>query len=112
MKTIPFVLDAADTSTQGGDTKSLFDSAARAGLAQVPVDRLRENLARLTESVAEAFASAGRVGEFYLDEITLQVQVSAEGGVALIGSAKVGGQGSITLTFKRPSGPAPLIAKE
>lgn len=107
METIPFILeDAADRPAQADSTKSIFGAKAGAGLAHVPVDRLRDNLARLTESVSQAFADAGRVGDFQLEEITLQVEVNAEGGVALIGSAKVGGKGAITLRFRRPDAPA------
>lgn len=105
MDTIPFILDPSDPTLESAadDTKSVLRGAGKAALAHVPVERLRENLARLTEAVGQAFAGAAQVGDFALDEITLQVQVSAQGGIALIGSAKVTGTGAITLKFKRPT---------
>jgi hypothetical protein len=35
-------------------------------------------------------------------EIDMQVEVSAEGGIQLMGTAKADGKGAITLTFQRP----------
>jgi len=117
MDTIPFILDdpdhtgSVDRDSSDQDpprrsgTKGLFgpdSDEPRRGITEVPVDRLRESLARLTTAVSEAFSHAQTVGDFQLDQITLQAEVSAQGGISLIGSAKVGGRGAITLTFKRP----------
>ena len=40
-----------------------------------------------------------KVGDFGLTQVQLTVELNAEGGVALIGSAKAGIRGGIILTF-------------
>jgi hypothetical protein len=40
-----------------------------------------------------------QVGGFQLKQVTIQVEVTAEGGIELVGTAKLGGKGAITLTF-------------
>lgn len=72
------------------------------GLAEVPVDTLRANLKAATSSLAEVFSDIRQVGNFQLSEVTIEVEVSAEGGVNFIGTAKVGGSGSISLKFTQP----------
>ena len=72
------------------------------GLAEIPVDTLRTNLKAATSSLAEAFRDIRQVGDFQLSEVTVEVEVSAEGGVQFIGTAKVAGSGSISLKFTRP----------
>jgi hypothetical protein len=39
------------------------------------------------------------VGQFKLKEITMQVEISASGGISIIGTASIGGKGAITLKF-------------
>ena len=53
--------------------------------------------------LAEAFQDIRQVGEFSLSEVSIELEVTAEGGVAFIGTAKVSGSGSITLKFNPPS---------
>jgi hypothetical protein len=40
-----------------------------------------------------------QISSFKLKEVTIQVEVTAEGGIELVGTAKLGGKGAITLTF-------------
>jgi hypothetical protein len=43
------------------------------------------------------------VGDYELHEVKLQVEISAKGGVNLVGTAEAGGKGAITLTFRPPA---------
>ena len=45
-------------------------------------------------------AGAARDG-FRLTQIVVQVEVSVDGGLNLIGTASIGGRGALTLTFSR-----------
>jgi hypothetical protein len=79
------------------------------GVADVPIDKLRDSLRSATSLLAEAFQDIRQVGQYSLSEVSIELEVSAEGGVSLIGTAKVSGSGSITLKF---SPPAAIGAKE
>jgi hypothetical protein len=100
MLTIPIIV-AAPGATEEGDTMGIFSrfSSDAAALQAVPTTTLRQNLLAVTESVAQVFEGIRQVGQFKLKEVVLQVEVSADGGVCLIGTAKIGGKGAITLTF-------------
>ncbi len=69
----------------------------------IPVDAIKGNLRHVAAAATEFLSDIRAVGEFELTEVQLQVEVSAEGGVHFIGTAKAGGKGAITLTFSRPT---------
>lgn len=71
------------------------------GVADIPVEALRANFRSATSLLAEALADIRQVGQFELQEVEVGVEVSSEGGVQFIGTAKVSGSGSIKLTFKK-----------
>lgn len=72
------------------------------GVADIPVETLRTNFRSATSLLSDALADIRQVGQFELQEVEVGVEVSAEGGVQFIGTAKVSGSGTIKLTFKRP----------
>jgi hypothetical protein len=72
------------------------------GIAEIPIDTLRENLKSATSLLAEAFQDIRQVGHFCLSEVSIELEVGAEGGVSFIGTAKVSGSGSISLKFTPP----------
>jgi hypothetical protein len=74
------------------------------GLADVPLDKLKGSLKSATSLLAEAFEDIRQVGQYSLSEVSIELEVSAEGGVSFIGTAKVSGSGSITLKFSPPTG--------
>jgi hypothetical protein len=101
--TLPiFVLDEPD-DTSGTKSFGLGRGTGEAVLKRVPVDALRESVRELSASLAEVFADVRAVGDFTLQEVRLQVEVSASGGVQLVGTAKAGGKGALTLTFRPPT---------
>lgn len=71
-------------------------------------DKLAASLQGLTGELDRLFTDVQRVGRFELNQVQVGLEISAEGGFNLIGSAKVGGKGAITLSFapgKEDSGP-------
>lgn len=86
---------------QDGGTKKGWFTSDEPEVRAVPVPVLQRNLAALSKSVVSALTGLKAVGDFSLTEVTLQVEVGAEGGVALIGTSKVSGKGAITLKFQK-----------
>jgi hypothetical protein len=72
------------------------------GIAEIPVKQLRASLNAATAGLADVLRDLWKVGEFQLNEITIGLEISAEGGVHFIGTSKVGGKGSISLKFAAP----------
>ncbi|MEO0455854.1 MAG: hypothetical protein AAF152_04625 [Cyanobacteria bacterium P01_A01_bin.114] len=98
MENIPFLVTQPDEEVDG-DVKGIFSSDGDIVVRDIPVEKLRENLNNVCQGMAEALRDIKKVGDFKLKEVEIQVEVSAEGGVELIGTAKLGGKGAITLTF-------------
>jgi len=96
METIPFLVSLPDEDER---VKGIFSVESDIVVRDLPTERLRENLNKVCQGVASMVNDVGKVGSFQLKQITVQVEVTAEGGVELIGTAKLGGKGAITLTF-------------
>ncbi|QKQ74899.1 hypothetical protein [Nostoc sp. TCL240-02] len=96
METIPILVSLPDKDEE---VKGIFSLDAEVILRDIPTELLRDNLNKLCQGVATLLNDIKKVGGFRLKEVTIQVEVNAEGGVELIGTAKVGGKGAITLTF-------------
>lgn len=89
----------------GGDTKAILGSRLGdvAEAVQVPLERLQASLAEIVAAASETFdvAAQSAVGQFKLKEIEVQLEITAEGGVRLVGTASVGVKGAMTLRFIR-----------
>ena len=96
METIPFLVSLPEEEEQ---VKGIFAADTEVGVLDLSVDRLRENLNTVCQGFSAIFNDVKKVGDFRLKEVTIQVEVTAEGGIELIGTAKLGGKGAITLTF-------------
>ncbi|MFC0600000.1 Pepco domain-containing protein [Streptomyces palmae] len=71
-------------------------------LRSVPLGPLRRNLAETVDALQQLFADvAARDATMELSEVELSFEVSASGGIQLIGTGKAGGKRGLTLTFKR-----------
>ncbi|MCB2263937.1 MAG: hypothetical protein LGR52_13540 [Candidatus Thiosymbion ectosymbiont of Robbea hypermnestra] len=81
------------------DTLGLLD--APRVLTELDTERLRHSFADLSAAIGSLLQDIRTVGDFKLEEVTVAVEISAEGGVALIGNAKAGAKGAIHLTFSR-----------
>ncbi len=97
MDTIPFLVRAPSDSAS--DTRGLFRKSQEIVGKRIPVDALKTNLQSVSQSVMTILQDIKQVGDFRLKEVTFHVEVSAEGGVELIGTASVGGKGAVSLKF-------------
>ena len=96
MEYIPILVSLPE---EDEDVKGIFSSDGEIGSLEIPTERLQENLTKVCQGVTEVLSHVKQVGDFKLKQVTIQVEVTAEGGVELIGTAKIGGKGAITLTF-------------
>jgi hypothetical protein len=98
--TLPFIVAVEDGD---GHTMGLFSGADGAvALKQIPVDALKENLRRTVASLRAVFDElAAEAGALPLKEAQIGLEISAEGGVQLVGTAKVGTKAAINLVFGR-----------
>lgn len=91
VKTLPMIVEVPSKG-----------SSYSVGLAEVSVDVLRTKLTNSMAALSEVFSDIGKVGDFHLSEVSIGIEVSAEGGIHFIGTTKVAGSGSITLKFTNP----------
>jgi hypothetical protein len=78
---------------------------ARAGrfVEYIAVDQLHQSLKDLTAKLATVLADVKAVGGYELSEVQVGVELTAEGGVRLIGNLTAGAKGALQLTFKPPA---------
>lgn len=98
MDTIPFIIKL-DLENEERDQMGIFQPESPIRLQQIPIDVLKENLHSISEEMANVLGEIKHVGQFKLKEITMQVEISASGGISIIGTASIGGKGAITLKF-------------
>jgi hypothetical protein len=87
---IPFVVEVESKGGRG------------IGVEQVPIDTLRASLKSATAALGEVFKDITAVGNYKLSEVTIEFEVTAEGGVQFIGTSKVGAKGAVSLKFVPP----------
>ena len=98
MSTIPIIIDPAGPGMSNSTgTLGILDGPRQ--LVEVDADKLKQSLGELATTIHGVLEDIKQVGDIPLKEVQLAVEVSAEGGVALIGSAKAGAKGTLTLTF-------------
>ena len=85
----------------GDDTMGLFPGQdGVVALRHIPLDVLRDNLRHTAETLRSVLTDfAENTGGMRLKEAQIGLEISAEGGVQLIGTAKVGAKAAITLVF-------------
>jgi hypothetical protein len=85
------------TSTDSG--KGIFGSGPVV-LVDIPVERLKASLAELVAKLRAATADLAAKGDgLSLKELEVGIELTVEGGVSLIGTAKASGTASLKLTF-------------
>jgi len=82
-------------------TKGLAKSAAESVIADVDLDTLKANIEQLRAQVTQIFAAEEAQSGFRLKQVTAGIEISAQGGVCLIGSLTAGAKAAVTLTFER-----------
>lgn len=95
--TLPLIVSVSEQDS----TMGLFSSAdGDALLRHIPLDVLRENLRRTADSLRDMLGDlTASTDGFRLKEAQIGVEVSAEGGIQIIGTAKVGTKANIVLVF-------------
>ncbi|MGW0822086.1 Pepco domain-containing protein [Streptomyces sp. NPDC002845] len=89
---------------QDNDTMGLFSRDGDAVLRSVPLGPFRKSLADTVDALQRIFQEVSdRGGPLPLAEAQLSFQVTASGGVQLIGTGQMQGTRGLTLTFKRPA---------
>ena len=101
MDVIPFLVEVPEDPSLR-DVKSFLTDARHVALREIPVSKLRENLAKVSNALMQVLMDIKSVGDFELSEVEVKVEISAEGGVQFIGSSKIVGKGAIGLKFTRP----------
>jgi hypothetical protein len=96
MTLIPVLIEEGAESQP--DTLGILSRATR--IKEVDSETIRASLASLSRHLSEVFNDIKQVGEFKLKEIKLHAEISAEGGVLLLGTLKGGMKGAIELTFR------------
>jgi hypothetical protein len=98
VETLTFIVRVGGDADE--DTKGIFfRKGEETALREVPVHVLRENLRKTATMVREALRDVvGQFDPLSLDEVQLGLEVSASGGVALIGTGAV--KAGITLVFR------------
>lgn len=95
MNTIQVLVEPTESPASG----TLGVLSSNLHLQNMDVAKLRQAFAQLTEQISTLLQDTKHVGNFQLKEVQLQVAITAEGGVALVGLAKAGMTGTIALKF-------------
>lgn len=83
-------------------SKDLLPTVAPADrLVDLEVDKLAEEVKRTAESITTILTPLQEPREgLTLDEVQIGLEISAEGGVSLVGSLKAGAKAALTLIFR------------
>jgi hypothetical protein len=106
-QTLPFWVEVTEEGSVGTDNSRSMLGGRRNGdgeavLRSVPLGPLRKNLADTVDALQKVFEEvAARGGTLPLAEAQLSFQVTAGGGIQLIGTGQLQGTRGLTLTFKR-----------
>ncbi|MFJ3788477.1 hypothetical protein [Kitasatospora sp. NPDC090091] len=86
---------------EDGETMGVFGRDREAVLRKVPLGVLRKNLTETVDALQALFAQIAEREGPMLKEVQLSFQVSASGGVQLVGSSQIQGTRGITFVFGR-----------
>jgi hypothetical protein len=95
MATIPVIVEPGSELESG----ILGLEGLTGRIAQIDAGMLRQSISNLTGQITSLFEDIKTVGSYQLKEVQVHLEITAEGGVALIGNLKGGAKGAITLTF-------------
>ncbi|MEV4561500.1 hypothetical protein AB0K51_31580 [Kitasatospora sp. NPDC049285] len=98
-----WVTDGEEPDGEGGaETMGVFGRGREAVLRRVPLGPLRRNLDETVGALQELFERiAEKGGPLPLKEVQLSFEVSAAGGIQLVGTGQVQGTRGITFVFGR-----------
>lgn len=100
---LPFWVAVVEEEAQPDETMGLFSRNGDAVLRSVPLGPLRANLVETVDALQQIFADVDAcAGALPLAEAQISFQVTATGGVQLIGTGQIQTGRGLTLTFRRP----------
>lgn len=88
------------TPTVKGETKGIVNRGVDAVIAEIDAGLLKTNVEQLGNEVATLFEGIRKGQGFRLKKVEVGLEISAEGGVNLIGTMKAGAKAAIKLTFE------------
>ena len=94
---------------QPDNQRRVLGAKSQSGFITKALDtnQLGKSMQVFSKQIGHIFEEVQQVGNFQLDTVSLQVEISSEGGISLIGSLRAGVKGAVTLTFKpKPTAPA------
>jgi hypothetical protein len=92
------------TSNPAPGSKGLWEARALSSM-QANVDALRESLADEVEKLTTIMSALDKQSsKFRCDEVEISLEVTAEGGFRLIGSASAAATATFSLKFRRRAG--------
>ncbi len=99
MSTIPVIVE------QTGEVRSgnfgALQSSNRILTTPMDTGKIKDSLSTFSSEISTMLQGVQTNGDFHLSEVELKAELSAEGGVTLIGTTKAGMAGAITLKFSR-----------
>ncbi|MGY4349752.1 hypothetical protein ACVWXM_006245 [Bradyrhizobium sp. GM7.3] len=95
------VVVAASEADDGPQTKGGLFADDDAVIVEVPVSKLRANLARECQKFMDALSDVKDSQGYKLADVEVGFEISGEGGVSFIGTAKVGAKASLKVKFSR-----------
>jgi hypothetical protein len=102
-QSIAVVTVAQETESAEGEM-GIFrrKSTDRVVVREIPIRILAQSVSKLCSSLGQVLENADtNVGPYGLHEVTISAEVTAEGGVNLVGYAQAGTAGTISLTFTK-----------
>ncbi len=95
MDTIPIICEGVGDNNSG----NLGLLTPKTVIKQVDAGKISQSMVSLTDKISTILEDIKSVGNFKLKNVTLSVEINAEGGVSLIANARAGIKGTIQLTF-------------
>jgi hypothetical protein len=100
-ETISVVVATAAKDQASGRTKGGIFAEEEAEIADVPVSKLRANVANECRKFVAIISEVKDESGYKLSEAEVGFEISGEGGVSFIGTAKVGARASLKMKFVR-----------
>ena len=101
MSKIQVIVEGQSTA-EGGRLGGGILQGGTSTIKELSTETLKKSLGQLSSSLSEIFDDLRTVGNAELSQVQVEVEINAEGGGSLIGTAKAGISGAISLTFDIP----------